>query len=90
MLGFYSFCRRSEILAIQYEDLIFSDDGSIQVRINFSKTDQTGVGRVIDLPKKEDQYCPVKSIIKLKMQLITLMNYKIYFVFFYNFYLGNT
>jgi integrase len=62
LLGFYSFCRRSEILAIQYEDLIFSDDGSIQVRINFSKTDQTGVGRVIDLPKKEDQYCPVKSL----------------------------
>ena len=62
LVGFYSFCRRSEILAINYEDLIFSDDGSIQVRINFSKTDQIGVGRVIDLPKKDNKYCPVKSL----------------------------
>jgi len=62
LVGFYSFCRRSEILAIKYEDLIFSDDGSIQVRINFSKTDQTGIGRVIDLPKKDGKYCPVKSL----------------------------
>ena len=61
LIGFYSFCRRSELLGMKYEHLTFSDDG-IQVLIPFSKTDQTGEGRVIFLPKRSDNYCPVKAL----------------------------
>ena len=57
LVGFYSFCRRSELLGMQYEHLNFADDG-IQILIPFSKTDQTGEGRVIFLPKTNDNYCP--------------------------------
>ena len=57
LVGFYSFCRRSELLGMHYEHLKFVDDG-IQILIPFSKTDQIGEGRVIFLPKTHDNYCP--------------------------------
>ena len=46
---------------MQYEHLHFANDG-IQVLIPFSKTDQTGEGRMIFLPVTEDDYCPVKAL----------------------------
>ncbi len=61
LVGFYSFCRRSELLGMQYEHLNFVDDG-IQILIPFSKTDQTGQGRVIFLPKTNDNYCPNSAL----------------------------
>ena len=61
LVGFYSFCRRSELLGMQYEHLNFVDDG-IQILIPFSKTDQTGEGRVIFLPKTNDDYCPNSAL----------------------------
>ena len=61
LVGFYSFCRRSELLGMQYEHLNFGNDG-VQVLIPFSKTDQTGEGRMIFLPATGDKYCPVKSL----------------------------
>jgi integrase len=61
LIGFYSFCRRSELLGMQFEHLNFADDG-IQVLIPFSKTDQTGEGRMIFLPVTNDNYCPVKAL----------------------------
>jgi len=61
LIGFYSFCRRSELLGMRYEHLHFADEG-INVIIPFSKTDQTGEGRMIFLPKTKDDYCPVKSL----------------------------
>jgi integrase len=61
LIGFYSFCRRSELLGMKYEHLHFGNDG-IQVLIPFSKTDQTGEGRMIFLPATNDEYCPVKSL----------------------------
>jgi len=61
LMGFYSFCRRSELLGMKYEHLHFGNDG-IQVLIPFSKTDQTGEGRMIFLPATNDNYCPVKSL----------------------------
>ena len=50
LVGFYSFCRRSELLGMKFEHLNFEEDG-IQVLIPFSKTDQKGEGRMIYLPK---------------------------------------
>ena len=61
LMGFYSFCRRSELLGMKYEQLHFGNDG-IKVLIPFSKTDQTGEGRMIFLPATNDNYCPVKSL----------------------------
>ena len=61
LIGFYSFCRRSELLGMKYEHLHFGDDG-IQVLIPFSKTDQTGEGRMIFLPATNDSFCPVKAL----------------------------
>ncbi len=61
LIGFYSFCRRSELLGMKFEHLNFSEDG-IQVLIPFSKTDQTGQGRMIFLPVTSDNYCPVKAL----------------------------
>ena len=61
LIGFYSFCRRSELLGMKYEHLHFGDDG-IQVLIPFSKTDQTGEGRMIFLPSTNDSFCPVKAL----------------------------
>ena len=61
LIGFYSFCRRSELLGMQFEHLHFSDDG-VQVLIPYSKTDQTGQGRMIFLPQTKDNYCPVKAL----------------------------
>ena len=61
LIGFYSFCRRSELLGMKYEHLHFENDG-IQVLIPYSKTDQTGEGRMIFLPATNDDYCPVKAL----------------------------
>ena len=61
LIGFYSFCRRSELLGMKFEHLNFDADG-IQVLIPFSKTDQTGEGRMVFLPKTNDNYCPVKAL----------------------------
>ena len=46
---------------MRYEHLNFGDDG-IQVLIPFSKTDQTGEGRMIFLPMTNDEFCPVKAL----------------------------
>ena len=61
LIGFYSFCRRSELLGMKYEHLNFEDDG-VQVLIPFSKTDQKGEGRMIYLPKNNSPYCPVSAL----------------------------
>ena len=63
LMGFYSFCRRSELLGMKYEHLHFGKEG-IQVLIPFSKTDQTGEGRMILLPSTNDDFCPVESLKK--------------------------
>ncbi len=61
LIGFYSFCRRSELLGMNYEHLHFENDG-IQVLIPYSKTDQTGEGRMIFLPATNNAYCPIKAL----------------------------
>ena len=61
LVGFYSFCRRSELLGMKFEHLNFESDG-VQVLIPFSKTDQTGQGRMIFLPATNDTYCPVRAL----------------------------
>jgi integrase len=43
-LGFASGCRRSELVALDVEDLHSGDDG-LEITIRRSKTDQEGLGR---------------------------------------------
>ena len=52
---------RLQGLLILRFSLNFEIDG-IQVLIPFSKTDQAGEGRMIYLPKTNNDYCPVKAL----------------------------
>ena len=64
LVGYFSFCRRSELLGMKYEHLTYDNEG-IQIMIPFSKTDQKGEGRIIYLQKKSDLeslYCPVRAL----------------------------
>jgi len=64
LIGFFSYCRRSELLGMKYNHLRFDDDG-LHIDIPFSKTDQQGQGRPIYLRKKdenESRYCPVRAL----------------------------
>jgi len=61
LVGFYSMCRRSEILNIVFNDLEIFED-SIIINIRHSKTDQSGEGRKVLLPIKNDNYCPVNAL----------------------------
>jgi integrase len=53
LLTWFTACRRSEIAALNVEDLTFERDG-LKVTIRRSKTDQTGEGRKISLPIMQD------------------------------------
>jgi integrase len=46
LLAYDSLCRRSEIVSLEYEDLIIDDDdGSVKLKLRKSKTDPHGVGK---------------------------------------------
>ena len=59
LAGFYAGLRSCEIVALFWENLVFTDEG-ILLTITFSKTDRAGVGSVKLLPKlSEPEICPV-------------------------------
>ena len=66
LFGWYSCCRRSEILSLTVEDLDkkINPDGHIIVKIPYSKTDQSGKGSQKLIPFKNDDYCPVNALNK--------------------------
>lgn len=57
LMGFFGAFRRSELVAIRVEDLIWEDEGLI-VRLPRSKTDQTGQGIQRALPFGNKTVCP--------------------------------
>ncbi len=61
LLGFCGALRRSELAAVQVEDLEFTAQGII-LTLPRSKTDQTGQGRKIGIPKGRGRICPVMSV----------------------------
>lgn len=61
LLGFCAALRRSELAAVRVEDLEFTTQGII-LTISRSKTDQTGQGRRIGIPRGRGRICPVQSI----------------------------
>ena len=61
LIGFAGAFRRSELAAIQYEDLAFVTEG-LTLTITRSKTDQIGKGRKIGIPYARSHACPVKAL----------------------------
>lgn len=61
LLGFCGALRRSELAAVRVEDFEFTTQGII-LTIPRSKTDQTGQGRKIGVPKGRGRICPVQSV----------------------------
>jgi len=62
LLGFAGAFRRSELVALNVEDLAFTEDGLI-VTLRRSKTDQEGHGRKIGVPAlPASDACPVRGL----------------------------
>jgi site-specific recombinase XerC len=61
LLGFAGGLRRSEVIAINCNDLERAQQGVI-LTIRRSKTDQDGVGRKIGIPFGRTIYCPVRAL----------------------------
>jgi integrase len=60
LVGFASALRRSELVALDVEDLV-ADDAGIVLRVRRSKTDQEGVGRDVGIVLGADEAtCPVR------------------------------
>jgi len=54
-LGYETMRRRSELCAFKFEDIDYAPNGKPIIRLNFSKTDQYGAGKV--LPISEELLC---------------------------------
>ena len=61
LVGFASALRRSELVSLNVEDILISDEGTI-IHLRRSKTDQEGRGRDIAIPRVRGRYCPSKSL----------------------------
>ena len=62
LIGFAGGFRRSELVALEYDDIDFVNEG-VKIIIKKSKTDQTGVGMTKAIPYFENNnYCPVISL----------------------------
>ena len=62
LIGFAGGFRRSELVAIQYEDVDFVPEG-VKIFIKRSKTDQSGEGMTKGIPYfSNSDYCPVISL----------------------------
>ena len=51
-LGYETMRRRSELCAFKFEDIDRAPNGKPIIRLNFSKTDQYGTGKVLPVSKK--------------------------------------
>jgi integrase len=60
-IGFFGAFRRSELVAIQVEDLSWEPEGLI-IRLPRSKTDQEGEGLYRAIPKGNKLICPVRAL----------------------------
>jgi len=62
LIGFSGGFRRSELVAIDYEDLDFVSEG-VKIFVKRSKTDQSGEGMTKGIPYfSNPEYCPVTSL----------------------------
>lgn len=61
LIGFAGAFRRSELVALRYEDITSYDTG-LELLIRRSKTDQEGIGRTVFIPYARGKRCPVKTL----------------------------
>jgi integrase len=62
LVGFAGALRRSELVALDVDDVVEGDDGLV-VTVRRSKTDQEGVGATLGLPFGSDRLtCPVRAV----------------------------
>lgn len=61
LVGFSGAFRRSELVALRYED-ITRFEGGLELLIRKSKTDQEGAGRTVFIPHARGSRCPVKAL----------------------------
>lgn len=61
LLGFCAALRRSELVAVNVEDIEFHSEGLV-LNLRRSKTDQTGIGRKIAIPYGRGSECAVKAL----------------------------
>lgn len=61
LVGFASAARRSELTALNVDDVEFVNEGVI-LHIRRSKTDQLGTGMKKSIPFAQGRHCPVKSL----------------------------
>ena len=72
LIGFAGAFRRSELVALQVEDMTYFENG-IELLIRRSKTDQEGAGRVVFIPYAKGSRCPVKAL-KIWLELAGIEN----------------
>lgn len=61
LLGFAGAFRRSELVALQIDDISTYKTG-LEILIRRSKTDQEGAGRTVFIPNAQGNRCPVKAL----------------------------
>jgi integrase len=61
LVGFSGAFRRSELVALRYEDMTSFESG-VELLIWRSKTDQEGAGRTVFIPHARGSCCPVKTL----------------------------
>jgi len=61
LIGFAGAFRRSELVALQVEDMRFVTEG-VLIHVRRSKTDQNGVGRKVAIPFIKGRHCPVRAL----------------------------
>jgi len=72
LIGFFGAFRRSELVAINWEDIHFQDEG-ITIMISRSKTDQSGEGQTCAIPYGRGELCPVTAL--QQWQMISKLQY---------------
>jgi integrase len=61
LVGFSGAFRRSELVALRYEDITYFE-GGVELLIRRSKTDQEGAGRTVFIPHARGIRCPSKAL----------------------------
>jgi integrase len=62
LIGFAGAFRRSELVGLEYADMIRYDTG-LELLLRRSKTDQEGAGRTVFIPYARGNRCPVKALL---------------------------
>lgn len=63
LLGFFGAFRRSELASLKWTDITFTKEG-LEVKLQYSKTDQYRMGTFIRVPRLKESFCPVRAMEK--------------------------